>query len=130
MERLWELILRKNQDEIDRLMGQPWQVIFVAVEVGNVEFVTTLLRAYPDLIWKLNDKHLSIFHVAVIHRQEKIFRLIYEIGAIKDLLAAYLETDTNNNILHLAAMLPSSDRLNCISGAALQMQREMLWFKV
>lgn len=35
-----------------------------------------------------------------------------------------------NNILHLAAKKPKRDRLNFVSGAALQMQRELLWFKV
>lgn len=34
-----------------------------------------------------------------------------------------------NNILHLAGRLPPSDRLNLVSGAALQMQRELQWFK-
>lgn len=34
-----------------------------------------------------------------------------------------------NNILHLAGQLPLSDRLNLVSGAALQMQRELQWFK-
>ncbi|XP_048496814.1 uncharacterized protein LOC125495949 [Beta vulgaris subsp. vulgaris] len=111
-------------------MRHPWRLLFVAVQVGNVEFITTLLCSYPDLIWRLDDNHQSIFHVAVQYRQEKIFKFIYEIGAIKDLLATYVDDNTGNNILHLAGLLPSSDRLNCISGAALQMQREMLWFKV
>ncbi|XP_021721330.1 uncharacterized protein LOC110688878 [Chenopodium quinoa] len=76
-------------------------------------------------------KAFQIFHIAVKYRREKIFRLIYDIGAIKDLLAIYVEAETHNNMLHLAAVLPPSDRLNkTVSGAALQMQREMLWFKV
>jgi hypothetical protein len=33
-------------------------------------------------------------------------------------------------MLHLAGKLAHSDRLNIVSGAALQMQRELLWFKV
>ncbi|KAG6624391.1 ankyrin repeat-containing protein ITN1-like [Carya illinoinensis] len=32
-------------------------------------------------------------------------------------------------MLHLVGKLPSLDRLNIISGAALQMQRELLWFQ-
>ncbi|KAL2921668.1 Ankyrin repeat-containing protein ITN1 [Bienertia sinuspersici] len=130
LEYLWDCILSRTQVEIESIITKPWDVIFVATEMGNVEFVTTLLRSYPDLIWKLNDQNQSIFHVAVIHRQEEIFRLIYEIGAIKDLLVMYMEKDTNNSILHSAALKPTSDRLNSISGAALRMQREMLWFKV
>ncbi|XP_074293718.1 uncharacterized protein LOC141620857 [Silene latifolia] len=130
VKRLWERVLQEPQESQASLMIDPWRILFVAVEVGNVEFVTTLIGRYPDLIWKLDEKHRSIFHVAVQFRRETIFRLIFEIGAIKDLLATYIHKDTGDNILHLAAKLPSSDRLNCISGAALQMQREMLWFKV
>ncbi|KAK5826105.1 hypothetical protein PVK06_021014 [Gossypium arboreum] len=66
--------------------------------------------------------------MAVIHRQEKIFRLIHDRGAHKDMIAAY--RDKNNHcILHLAGKIATPNRLNIVSGAALQMQREMLWFK-
>ncbi|CAA2990513.1 Ankyrin repeat-containing protein At3g12360 [Olea europaea subsp. europaea] len=41
----------------------------------------------------------------------------------------YTEKNSNNNILHLAAKLAPSSRLNSVSGAALQMQRELQWFK-
>ncbi|KAK9665103.1 hypothetical protein RND81_14G090500 [Saponaria officinalis] len=127
---IWERVLLETPNDISQLMANPWRLLFVAVEVGNVEFVTTLINHYPDLLWKLDDNHRSIFHVAVKFRQETIFRLVFEIGAIKDLLLAYHDIVTYDNILHLAASLPSSDRLNCVSGAALQMQREMLWFRV
>ncbi|KAL2921658.1 Ankyrin repeat-containing protein ITN1 [Bienertia sinuspersici] len=130
VERLWNEVLNQKQENISQLMRHPWRLLFVAVQVGNVDFLTTLICSYPDLIWKLDDNFRSIFHVAVQYRQEKIFRLVYEIGAIKDLLATYVDKSNGNNILHLAGLLPSSDRLNCISGAALQMQQEMLWFKV
>lgn len=33
-------------------------------------------------------------------------------------------------MLHLACKLAPTHRLNCVSGAALQMQREIQWFKV
>ena len=38
--------------------------------------------------------------------------------------------EDGNNMLHLAAGLAPEEKLNAISGAALQMQRELLWFKV
>lgn len=58
-----------------------------------------------------------------------IFRIIYELGAIKDLIALY-DDYTDNNTLRLAAKLASSDRLGIVSGAAHQLQRELLWFQV
>nr|POE67867.1 hypothetical protein CFP56_62039 [Quercus suber] len=49
--------------------------------------------------------------------------------SIRDLLADRINED-GNNMLHLAAGLAPEEKLNAISGAALQMQRELLWFKV
>lgn len=36
----------------------------------------------------------------------------------------------HNNILHFAGKLSPASQLDCVSGAALQMQRELQWFKV
>ncbi|GJW88809.1 ankyrin repeat-containing domain, PGG domain protein [Tanacetum coccineum] len=73
-------------------------VLFIAAEMGNTKFIVELIRRCPDLIWKVNDKNQSIFHVAVSHRQE-------------------------------AGMSAKNKRLQDISGVALQMQRELLWYK-
>ena len=73
-----------------------------------------------------------MFHIAILYRQEAIFNLIYEIGAIKDLTAAYKDKNNtdNNNILHLAGNMAPLSQRHIVSGAALQMQRELLWFQV
>ncbi|XP_034697062.1 ankyrin repeat-containing protein NPR4-like isoform X2 [Vitis riparia] len=97
-------------------------------ELGIVEFLIELIHAYPDLIWKVDTQSRSIFHIAVLHRQEKVFNLIHEIGALKDLIASYRD-ENNNNMLHLAGKLAPSDRLKTDSGAALQLRRELHWFK-
>lgn len=111
------------------MIGYPWRLLFVAAKLGKVEFLTTLIRSYPDLMWKVDENRRTIFHIAIMHRHEKIFQLISEIGAIKDLVATFKD-DHGNNMLHLASKLAPPHRLNSISGAALQMQREILWFKV
>jgi ankyrin repeat protein len=105
-------------------------LIFKAAKVGNVEFLIILARSYPDLLWQLDENKMSIFHYAILYRHEHVFNLIYEIGAKKDSLASYATLSIKNNMLHLAGQLPPLDRLNIVSGAALQMQRELLWFKV
>jgi hypothetical protein len=104
--------------------------IFKAAELGNVEYLIILIRSYPDLIWSVDKNNQSIFHIAVKYRQESVFNLIYEIGAIKGIIALYISKGNENNMLHLTGRLAPSDRLNIISGAALQMRRELLWFKV
>nr|POE61496.1 hypothetical protein CFP56_46526 [Quercus suber] len=83
------------------------------------------------IVFRLTEKtkrRKSIFHVAAEKRHESIFYLLNEIGTIGDII---IDSNTENmsNILHLAAELAPKEKLNAISGAALQMQREMLWFK-
>ncbi|KAJ0083185.1 hypothetical protein Patl1_12344 [Pistacia atlantica] len=63
-----------------------------------------------------------------MNRHRGIFKLIHEIGTFKDLIVASKDKK-DNNILHLAGMLAPPDRLNFVSGAALQLQQELLWFK-
>ncbi|KAL2494108.1 Ankyrin repeat family protein [Forsythia ovata] len=125
---LWRQFLLLDDSEIGKLLRSPSRPLFVAAEFGNFQFIRELILSYPDLIWKVDEQSRSIFHIAVIHRQEKIFRLLYDIGAHKDLITSYKNTN-NCNMLHLAANLAPPNRLKIVSGAALQMQRELLWFK-
>ncbi|KAL4577748.1 hypothetical protein LXL04_013861 [Taraxacum kok-saghyz] len=104
------------------------RIIFVAAEMGNTRFIIELIRKYPDLIWKVNDNNHSIFHTAVKHRHEGIYNLLYEIGSMKDLITP-LKDKNENNMLHLVGKSAKKKRLEDVSGVALQMQRELLWFK-
>ncbi|KAI7738342.1 hypothetical protein M8C21_008405, partial [Ambrosia artemisiifolia] len=103
------------------------RVLFIAAEVGNTNFLIELIRQYPDLIWKVNDDNQTIFHIAVKHRHEGIYNLLYEIGAMKDLITP-LKDSKENNMLHLVGKIVKQKRLEDVSGVALQMQRELLWF--
>ncbi|RYR13559.1 hypothetical protein Ahy_B04g070487 isoform F [Arachis hypogaea] len=71
----------------------------------------------------------SIIHISVLHRHASIFNLIHEVGPIKDFIVTFLD-DEGNNLLHCAAKLPPPNRLNLVSGAALQMMLELSWFEV
>jgi hypothetical protein len=95
---------------------------------GNAEFLAVLLCKYPDLLWEVDEKRRSVFHVAVVHRQVHVFNLIYNIGTMKDYIVGNYDGD-GNNMLHLAGMLPAAERLGA-PRENLQMQRELLWFKV
>ncbi|KAD7479089.1 hypothetical protein E3N88_02225 [Mikania micrantha] len=104
------------------------RILFVAAEMGNVTFVVELIRLYPDLIWKVNDDKQSIFHIAIKHRHEGVYNLLYEIGSMKDLITP-LKDPKDNTMLHLVGKIAKQKRLEDVSGVALQMQRELLWFK-
>ncbi|KAJ8545188.1 hypothetical protein K7X08_017771 [Anisodus acutangulus] len=77
VKRSWKEVLLLNDSQIGNLIRSPSRSLFVAVELGNFEFIVELIQSYPDLIWKL----------------------------------------------------APTNRLGIVSGAAPQMQRELLWFK-
>ncbi|XP_061373855.1 uncharacterized protein LOC133316151 isoform X2 [Gastrolobium bilobum] len=127
---LWSILLNHDytETEMSRFISQPSQITFDATEVGNFHFLAELMRSYPDLIWEVDGRNRSIIHIAVLHRHSSIFSLRHELGSIKDLIATF-EDDEVNNILHCAAKLAPPYQLNLISGAALQMTHELLWFE-
>ena len=84
LERIWEQVLQQSDEEISDLISRPSGVLFDAAMSGNVEFLALLLCEYPVLLWEVNEKGQSVFHVAVLHRHVHVFNLIYNIGAIKD----------------------------------------------
>ncbi|KAM0010900.1 putative ankyrin repeat-containing domain, PGG domain, leucine-rich repeat domain superfamily [Helianthus debilis subsp. tardiflorus] len=110
------------------IKGYPSRVLFVAAKLGNTRFIVELIRSYPDLIWKVDDKGKTIFHLAVKRRQEKIYNLLYEIGAMKDLITP-IKDKKGNNMLHMVSKSAKQSRFQNVSGVAFQMQRELLWFK-
>ncbi|KAK6249536.1 hypothetical protein SCA6_003541, partial [Theobroma cacao] len=106
------------------------QAMLNAAQRGVTEFIVEVIKPNIDLLMVLDEERRNIFQIAVAHRQEKVFSLIYGLDAIKYPLIAYTDRDYNN-MLHLAGQLsPQSQvKLQQISGAALQMQRELQWFK-
>ena len=111
-----------------------------AAKVGNVEFLIIIIRSFPDLLWQLIDEEygISLFHIAIMYRQDSVFNLIYEIGVMKEKIITYvakrcssiLDIAEGDNMLHIAGKLAPLDRLNTKSTEALQIQQELLWFQV
>ncbi|XP_038894043.1 ankyrin repeat-containing protein At5g02620-like [Benincasa hispida] len=128
--RLWDCATSQLLTEKIDISRVPLRLMDEAAKVGNVEFLLILLRRCPELISALDmTSSYSFFHTAVENRQESVFSLIYEIGGVKDLIVNSYDDKKNINILHLAGKLAAPSQLNKVSGAALQMQRELLWFK-
>ncbi|KAI9126829.1 hypothetical protein K1719_002425 [Acacia pycnantha] len=128
---LWEEILTgvRSREHIREMINEPKQLLVEAAIVGNFEFLAELMKAYPDLIWQFDRRLQSIIHIAVLYRHPKIFNLIHAYSANKDIILAYEDENDRNNILHLAAKLAPRNRLELVSGAALQMKLELLWFQ-
>ncbi|KAJ4838774.1 hypothetical protein Tsubulata_033749 [Turnera subulata] len=102
--------------------------LFRAVKNGIPEFINEMIRACPALLFSVDGNQRNMIMSAIEHRQEEIFSLIFALDAIKYEITS--ATDKyGNNMLHLAGLLSPPDRLARASGAALQMQRELQWFK-
>ncbi|RVW91003.1 hypothetical protein CK203_044144 [Vitis vinifera] len=114
----------------DRVLGyRVHQAVIQAVKKGNVEFVTRMIKSIPELVWNGDINDRNIFSIAILNRQEKIFNLLHGLTNVNKMKVTSDDDRFGNNMLHLAAMLAPSDQLDGISGAALQMQRELQWFK-
>ncbi|KAJ0580506.1 putative ankyrin repeat-containing domain, PGG domain, ankyrin repeat-containing domain superfamily [Helianthus annuus] len=115
-----------NHLELERLEID--KAVHNAIKHGIVEFVEELLTYNPDFIWRKDKRGRSIFSHAIVLRQEKIFSLFCRLGTKKSIVASRHDI-FQNNFLHLAAKLSPPAQLERVSGAALQMQRELQWYK-
>ncbi|XP_059591425.1 uncharacterized protein LOC100248044 isoform X3 [Vitis vinifera] len=93
---------------------------------GIPEILEEIIKSYPYALEYLDE---DVFKLAVLNRYEKIFNLICETGMHRQLIIRTEDDSNNGNILHLAGKLAPPHRLSLVSGAALQMQRELHWFK-
>ncbi|KAF5475326.1 hypothetical protein F2P56_007139 [Juglans regia] len=129
VEVLWEKVRMLSINQMSsNLVQHHMNLLIEAAKVGNIEFLNILIRSYPDLIWQVDEDGKTLLHIAILYRQENVFNLIYDIAATTNSIALSID-ENNNNMLHLAGELAPSSRLKIVSGAALQMQRELLWFK-
>jgi len=98
-------------------------------EHGIIEFINAMKEANLDLLTAIDICERGIFSYAILYRKENVFQLILSLNRRSEIFRNRIDI-FGNNLLHLAAQLgPSSDR-DSRSGAALQMQREIQWFKV
>ncbi|GKB31119.1 hypothetical protein Tco_0870520 [Tanacetum coccineum] len=67
-------------DEIEDILKGPPRILFVVAEKGNARFIVEVLKTYPDLMFDKNEDGLTVFHIAVTHRHQGIYNLMYEIA--------------------------------------------------
>ncbi|VFQ74116.1 unnamed protein product [Cuscuta campestris] len=109
-------------------LDEDTEVLTVAAREGLVDFLSRVSETYPQsLQFTPEYGNWNIFFLAIRYRQAEVFSLIHRYR-FKNLAASVVDT-SGNCMLHVAAKLTPSNQLNRVSGAALQMQREMQWFK-
>ena len=103
--------------------------ILEATRQNAYEVVEEIVNLFPNAIWSTNEDGHNFILYSAINRSEKVYNLLYQMSEHKNIYRT-LEDSSRNNLLHLAARLAPSNKLNLISGAALQIQHELQWFKV
>ncbi|XP_021804961.1 uncharacterized protein LOC110749210 isoform X3 [Prunus avium] len=129
VQQICKQISKKNISErLDYLLKL--EILNTATVNGTTEILRTLLNFFPDLIWvRFRNNRFLVLTYAIEHRHENLFRMVCDKTA-RNKLMAFAVLEPRETILHLAAKLPPLSQLSSISGAALQMQRELQWFKV
>ncbi|KAI3839800.1 hypothetical protein MKW98_010105 [Papaver atlanticum] len=105
-------------------------IMKVAIENGIMEFVVECLERFDDIIW-LRISGQRMIEMAISERNLRVMSFIYNRGySYEDKISLVSTTDyEHNTILHYAAKLAPAAKLHKVSGVALQMQRELQWFK-
>ncbi|KAI3920270.1 hypothetical protein MKW92_038861 [Papaver armeniacum] len=101
-----------------------------AIKHGSTEFIMASLEKFGCLI-KHEMSGQTMAQMAVEERNDTILNYLCEtadtMGRKTDLVSK--DDKSYNTLLHYAAKLAPSAKLNLVSGAALQLQRELQWFK-
>ncbi|KAI3740561.1 hypothetical protein L2E82_31029 [Cichorium intybus] len=105
------------------------EAITLAVEHDNPEAVEEIIRFFPQAI-STKDNDYPLIQLAIINRCERVYNfLVHKVTTDKHSHKVRVDK-YGNNLLHLAGHLAPIHKLNLVSGAALQMQRELQWFEV
>ncbi|KAJ6428802.1 hypothetical protein OIU84_020457 [Salix udensis] len=99
-----------------------------AVKEGTVELIIELIKVCPPLMFVGDGNLRNLFMSSIEYRHEKVFSLLYGLKASRATFGSLVD-ESENSMLHLAAKLSPPSQLARISGAALQMQRELQWYK-
>nr|GEV52357.1 ankyrin repeat-containing domain, PGG domain protein [Tanacetum cinerariifolium] len=132
---LTELICERvtEVDDSNKILKILGSAAFTAVQHGIPEVVKECLVKYPDIISykrdnpdNLDESYLPL--EVIKQRQEKVYNVIWQSFDHKVFQATLIDEKMENS-LHKAGMLAPPHRLNVVNGAALQMQRELQWYK-
>ncbi|XP_059633229.1 uncharacterized protein LOC132276004 [Cornus florida] len=99
-----------------------------AARHGIHEVLQELVDTFPDAIWSRDANEHYIFQFAIINRNENVFNLMYQMSEFMQYMINLIDKN-GDTLLHVAGKLAPQHKLNLVSGAALQMQRELQWFK-
>ncbi|XP_040369853.1 uncharacterized protein LOC112185062 isoform X2 [Rosa chinensis] len=105
------------------------KALFKAVERGHAPIISHILKSDPSF-WRITNEHeKTIFRLAAEHRQDNIFSLLNEFEKENRKYIVGMQDKFGDNMLHAVGKLSQLTQIDHIRGAALQMQKELQWFK-
>ncbi|XP_026444347.1 uncharacterized protein LOC113344630 [Papaver somniferum] len=96
----------------------------MAIDFGTTEFVSQFLGVFPKFI--LLDEIVTF---ATRGRNELVYNIFHKLEQRHRRVRDSWRDENGDSILHVSAEVAHNRRLNVVSGAAFQMQREIQWFK-
>ncbi|KAJ0015174.1 hypothetical protein Pint_21559 [Pistacia integerrima] len=105
VECLWKKIFKAKRDQVWDYLKEHRDLLFTGAQLGNFKFLGKLIELYPDLVHLKDDDEQTIFHIAIMHRHDDLFKLINQIGFNKHVVASNVDIK-ENTLLHLAATYP------------------------
>ncbi|KAM0003286.1 putative ankyrin repeat-containing domain, PGG domain, ankyrin repeat-containing domain superfamily [Helianthus debilis subsp. tardiflorus] len=126
------MILNFICEEVGKLQSNQFEhyglAFMVAVKNDTPEVIEQITKTIPQSIW-VDEGGYRLPQVSILNRCENIFNfLVHEVTHDKNLLTTLKDKD-ENNLLHLAGRLAPKHKLSMVTGATLQMQRELQWFQ-
>ncbi|KAI7724451.1 hypothetical protein M8C21_025679, partial [Ambrosia artemisiifolia] len=100
--------------------------LFEAVRQDTYEVVDEILFRSPSTFKYKDEEGHNIVQLAVINRSKKVYNLIHHIIEHTESYRTMIDS-SENNLVHLAGRLAPANVLGRTTGAALQLQQELLW---
>ncbi|PRQ53017.1 putative PGG domain-containing protein [Rosa chinensis] len=136
LDQALEIIVRMCKPlKDDKLEGKPRQrelvkkALFKAVERGHAPIISHILKSDPSFCLITNGHEKTIFQLAAEYQKDSIFNLLYgfEKSDRKDIVG--MTDKFGDNMLHAVGKISPLTQIGHIQGPALQMQKELQWFK-
>ncbi|XP_035837461.1 uncharacterized protein LOC110900846 isoform X2 [Helianthus annuus] len=127
------MILRFICEEVVKLQSNHFgyysSAYIAAILNDTPEVIEALTEFFPRSVWTTNSDGYVLSQLSIKNRCEHVYNyFVHEVTHEKYLHNSIVDKD-GNNLLHLAGQLAPAYKLNMVTGAALQMQRELQWFQ-
>ena len=106
------------------------EAMLYAAENGIIEFINAMWEANHDLLSVVDNSNRGIFWYAIQNRRRNVFKLIHSLNGLEMEMFANQKDTFGSNLLHTAGYFDPLSNRGSRSGPAMQIQKEIRWFKV